>query len=63
MIEFEEYKGKLNGLMPTLDSLREALHLEAAEKEIEELEGQSARDGFWNDVENSQRVQTRKKQH
>ena len=62
MIEFEEYKGKLNGLKPTLDSLREALHLEAAEKEIEELEGQSASDGFWNDVENSQRVQKRLKQ-
>ena len=62
MIEFEEYKGKLNGLKPTLDSLREALHLEAAEKEIEELEGQSARDGFWNDVENSQKVQKRLKQ-
>ena len=62
MIEFEEYKGKLNGLKPTLDSLREALHLEAAEKEIEELEGQSARDGFWNDIENSQRVQKRLKQ-
>ncbi len=62
MIEFEEYKGKLNGLKPTLDSLREALHLEPAEKEIEELEGQSARDGFWNDVEKSQRVQKRLKQ-
>ncbi len=62
VIEFEEYKVKLNNLKPTLDSLREALHLEAAEKEIEELEGQSARDGFWNDVENSQRVQKRLKQ-
>ena len=62
MIEFEEYKGKLNGLKPTLDSLRDALHLESAEKEIEELEGQSARDGFWNDVEKSQRVQKRLKQ-
>ncbi len=62
MIEFEEYKGKLNGLKPTLDSLRAALHLESAEKEIEELEGQSARDGFWNDVEKSQRVQKRLKQ-
>ena len=62
MIEFEEYKVKLNSLKPTLDSLRDALHLEAAEKEIEELEGQSARDGFWNDVENSQRVQKRLKQ-
>ena len=62
MIEFEEYKVKLNSLKPTLDSLRDALHLEASEKEIEELEGQSARDGFWNDVENSQRVQKRLKQ-
>ena len=62
MIEFEEYKVKLNSLKPTLDSLRDALHLETAEKEIEELEGQSARDGFWNDVENSQRVQKRLKQ-
>ena len=62
MIEFEEYKVKLNALKPTLDNLREALRLEAAEKEIEELEGQSSRDGFWNDVENSQRVQKRLKQ-
>lgn len=37
MIEFEEYKGKLNGLKPTLDSLREALHLEAAEKRSRSL--------------------------
>ena len=59
MIEFEEYKVKLNGLKPTLDGLAEALHLSAAAKEIEELEGQSARDGFWNDVENSQKVQKR----
>ena len=62
MIYFEEYKVKLNSLKPTLGSLRDALHLQAAEKEIEELEGQSARDGFWNDVENSQRVQKRLKQ-
>lgn len=61
MLEFEEYKQKLNGLKPTLDGLREALKLEPAEKEIEELEGMSAQDGFWNDVENSQRVQKRLK--
>ena len=39
MLEFEEYKQKLNALKPTLDGLRDALRLEAAEKEIEELEG------------------------
>ena len=62
MIEFEEYKTKLRDLKPTLDSLRDALRLEAAEKEIEELEGQSAQEGFWNDVEKSQKVQKRLKQ-
>ncbi len=59
MIEFEEYKVKLNGAKPTLDMLRDALRLDAAAKEIEELEAASEREGFWNDVENSQKVQKR----
>ena len=62
MLEFEEYKGKLNAVRPTLDVLRGALKLESAQKEIEELEVASERDGFWNDVENSQKVQKRLKQ-
>ena len=61
MLEFEEYKGKLNALKPTLEVLRGALKLEAAQKEIEELEAASEREGFWNDVANSQRVQKRLK--
>ena len=61
MLEFEEYKARLNSARPTLDVLRDALKLEAAQKEIEELEAASERDGFWNDVENSQRVQKRLK--
>ena len=61
MLEFEEYKVKLNNIKPTLDVLRDALKLEPAQKEIEELEAASERDGFWNDVENSQRVQKRLK--
>ena len=61
MLEFEEYKVKLNNAKPTLDVLRDALKLEAAQKEIEELEAASERDGFWNDEENSQRVQKRLK--
>ena len=62
MLEFEEYKGKLNALKPTLEVLRGALKLEAAQKEIEELEAASEREGFWNDVEKSQKVQRRLKQ-
>ena len=61
MLEFEEYKARLNAAKPDLDVLRGALKLEAAQKEIEELEAASERDGFWNDVENSQRVQKRLK--
>ena len=61
MLEFEEYKGRLNAAKPRLEDLRGALKLEAAQKEIEELEAASERDGFWNDVENSQRVQKRLK--
>ena len=61
MLEFEEYKQKLNAIRPKLDLLRGALKLDAAEKEIEELEAASAREGFWNDVEKSQKVQKRLK--
>ena len=61
MLEFEEYKVKLNAVKPTLDVLRDALKLEPAAKEIEELEAASERDGFWNDVEKSQKVQKRLK--
>ncbi len=61
MLEFEEYKVKLNAVKPTLNVLRDALKLEPAAKEIEELEAASERDGFWNDVEKSQKVQKRLK--
>ena len=61
MLEFEEYKVKLNNVRPGLDVLRGALKLEAAQKEIEELEAASEREGFWNDVERSQKVQKRLK--
>ena len=61
LIEFEEYKVKLNGLKPTLDNLEGALHLDLARREIEELQVASEQDGFWNDVEKSQKAQKRLK--
>ena len=61
MLEFEEYKGKLNAAKPSLELLESALKLDAARKEIEELEAASERDGFWNDVQKSQQVQKRLK--
>ena len=61
MLEFDEYKTRLNAVKPDLEVLRSALKLDAAQKEIEELEASSARDGFWNDLANSQKVQKRLK--
>ncbi len=62
MIQYEEYKVKLNNLKPTLDELHVALRTDDAKNEIEELEQKSAAEGFWNDLENSQKVLQRLKQ-
>ncbi|MBR6522414.1 MAG: peptide chain release factor 2 [Oscillospiraceae bacterium] len=62
MIQYEEYKLKLNNLKPTLDELHIALRTDDAKNEIDELEQKSAAEGFWNDLENSQKVLQRMKQ-
>ena len=61
MLQFEEYKGKLNNTKPILDVLKEALKLEAVQKEMDELSAACEQDGFWNDVEKAQNVQRRLK--
>ena len=62
MLEFEEYKSKLNALKPTLTNLGVALKLDDARREIAELEAEAAKDGFWNDIQHSQKVLQRTKQ-
>jgi len=62
MIEFDAYKQKILALKPTLDGLRLALKLDDAASEIKRLEEESEQDGFWTDLENSQKVQQRLKQ-
>ena len=62
IIEFDEYKSKLNGIKPNLEGLGRALKLDDTRVEIASLEAESAKEGFWNDVNNSQKVQKRLKQ-
>ena len=57
MIQFEELRLSLLEYEEKLKQLREALGLDAMNKEIAELEEQTAQEGFWNDLENSQKVQ------
>ena len=61
MLQFDEYKVKLNNIRPALDELDQALNLDAAGREIDMLQAQSAADGFWDDLDKAQKVQQRLK--
>lgn len=56
MLQFEEQKLRLAAARPELDDLGEALGISDAKTEITRLEEQAAGDGFWDDLENSQKV-------
>ena len=56
MIEYDEYKQKLLAQKPTLEELRQALDIDGARQEYARLQDESAQDGFWNDMEHSQKV-------
>jgi len=56
MLQFEELRLGLQELKPQLDDLAEAIGIRQLEEEQRELEEKSARDGFWNDLENSQKI-------
>lgn len=59
MLQYEELKHSLLEYEERLTQLGEALGIESMNDEIKTLEEQTAAEGFWNDLENSQKVQTR----
>jgi len=59
MLQFDEYKVKLNNLRPELELLGQSLDLDSAERELDMLQAESASDGFWDNVEKAQKVQRR----
>lgn len=59
MVQFEELRLSVLDYKEKLEHLGASLGIDAMSKEIAELEAQTAQDGFWNDLENSQKVQTR----
>ena len=62
VIEYDGYKQKLRGMDDTLDNLYKALEIESSRHEIERLLAEAEEEGFWNDVERSQKNQTQLKQ-
>ena len=59
MLQFDEYKVKLNNLAPALKELAQALDLDSAERELDMLQAESASDGFWDDLAKAQKIQQR----
>ena len=59
MIQYEELRFDLKQSLPALTELADALNLDALNKEIDALEEESAKPDFWDDIDNSQKVQKR----
>ncbi len=56
MIQFEELRLELEGMYPDILDLANALGLDKLKMEIEQLEQRASQPGFWDDVENSQKI-------
>ncbi len=56
MLQFEELKLNLEAMKPEIDDLASALGLGQMRSEIDQLENRAAEPGFWDDMENSQKI-------
>ena len=59
MLAFEELKLKLQGLLPEIEELANAIGLKQLRVEAEELDMRAAEDGFWDNMERAQEVTQR----
>lgn len=56
MLEFEQLKQRLVASEPDVRELREAIAYDARRREIEELETKASAPGFWDNMEESQKI-------
>lgn len=56
MLQFEELKLRLEALRPDIDDYADALGLAQIRSQIQQLENRATEPGFWNDLENSQKI-------
>ena len=56
MIEYEELRLRLLESEKTVKNLKEALAIDTLKEEISELEKESSKPDFWDDMENRQKV-------
>ncbi|MCM1024064.1 MAG: peptide chain release factor 2 [Prevotella sp.] len=63
MLLLDELRVELEGYRKDMKELYEILDIDKAKAEIAELQEQSGKDGFWDDIENSQKVMQTIKRH
>lgn len=56
MLQFEELRLRLEALRPDIDDYSEAIGINALRSQIQQLENRATEPGFWDDLENSQKV-------
>ena len=56
MIEFDEYKVKLNNIHPKLKELASSLNIEECKADLDRLHAQIESDGFWDNTDTAQKV-------
>ncbi|MBQ9742866.1 MAG: peptide chain release factor 2 [Ruminococcus sp.] len=56
MLQFEELRLRLEGMRPDIDDYADAIGLEHMKSQIQQLENRATEPGFWDDLENSQKV-------
>ena len=59
MLQFEELRLRLENLLPEIEKLSDAIGLTAMRKELAELDMRAAAPGFWDDMDNAQKVTQR----
>ena len=56
MVFLENLKSQLEALKPTIKELHDVYDIERSKERIEELQEKAAEPGFWDDIDNSQKV-------
>ena len=56
MIILDELRVEMVGYRKEVEELADVLRIKAAKERVAELNAETAKDGFWDDLENSQKV-------
>ncbi len=59
MLQFEELRLRLEGLLPDIKELENAIGLAQLEREADELDAKAAAPGFWDNMEEAQKISQR----